>query len=1089
MTDSRHALVSKLFAAVVELQPDRRAEFLASECGGDAELRIEVEALLANDKGDFYLDRPVWGLDAEDARSSLLGSSHAALLARLAERAAGGQRYQVGDEIARGGMGRILAALDTDLRRRLAMKVLHRGPGEEPSSGADPFQLSRFLEEAQITGQLNHPGVVPVHDLGLDADGRIFFTMRLVEGDDLGLILRKTKAGDDGWNVVRAVGVIQKVCETMAFAHDKRVLHRDLKPANVMVGSFGEVYVMDWGVARVEGEQDRCDLRLQAGPEPRGSKSVRTERTDARDSNPESPLLTMDGTVVGTPYYMPPEQALGRVEDIGPAADVYAVGAMLYQLLVGHAPYSERGEVASPYAVLARVQNKPPLSIDRLAPNVPDRLRAICNKAMARRPQDRYGSMLELADDLRAYLENRVVRAHATGALAEAVMWVRRNRKFALALAVAFLLLASGVVATSLQKQRADEKAQGVLRLSTFRTIEELSERADNLWPIQPDQARNYRAWLADAEELLASLERAEDGGPGLRSQLADLRARAAGVDTNDAESNLRGRELALKKEMLASLRRAQAVREGTARVEEVSLGPAWNERSPADLCREAEWRVYPGERLDFGHEAEGLALARLALRRAKAEQPEDSRLLYACRLALAHALLTNGLDGELGRADWLEAPSAHRALIDFSGGVPQRSIGDLEHEVARLEKEHASRAALVFESQQQGWWYDQLALLVPTIENFSGNGLIDGFSEEHSRGVRWRLGRIEDIRERSLTGGEAEHLWRDAIAKIQAHPRYAGLVLEPIFGLLPIGVDPDSGLWEFVHLLTGDAPGRSPDGHLIRHESMGIVLVLVPGGRFIMGIQSGSDKEPGYDRYAPPTGVEHGTHEVRCSPFLIGKFEVTQAQWLRFTGTNPSELPYTDIKPGWNKHGRESDGTHPVETVSWNAAARVARQMGLRLPTEAQWEYAARAGTTTSWWTGNDRRQLEGAENLADEYEARKKWERRIESWNDGELISAPVGTFRANPFGLHDVLGNVHEWCFDGWSFIYQFSLPDDPVFPPWRSPQRVLRGGSFEKSALSARSSSRDLHYPVTAEFAIGLRLARGLEDPPEDPLQAR
>jgi serine/threonine protein kinase len=175
------------------------------------------------------------------------------------------QRYALKGEIGRGGMGAILEIFDRDLRRHLAMKVVLGSSGQ--TGGNKPElesqQLVRFLEEAQVTGQLDHPGVVPVHELGVDADGRVYFTMRLVKGQDLSKVFAKVHEGDPDWSRTRVLGVLSKVCEAMSYAHEKGVVHRDLKPANVMVGRHGAVYVMDWGLARVEGREDSHDLRLQ----------------------------------------------------------------------------------------------------------------------------------------------------------------------------------------------------------------------------------------------------------------------------------------------------------------------------------------------------------------------------------------------------------------------------------------------------------------------------------------------------------------------------------------------------------------------------------------------------------------------------------------------------------------------------------------------------------------------------------------------------------------------------------------------------------------------------------------------------------
>jgi WD40 repeat protein len=282
-----------------------------------------------------------------------------------------------------------------------------------------------------------------VHELGLDDEGRLYFTMRLVRGRDLSEVFEELQRGSDGWTVTRAVGALLKACEAMAYAHSKRVIHRDLKPANIMVGRFGEVYVMDWGLARVLGREDPRDLRLVH--QPAAPSMVLTDRRDARDSDAvaassDSPLLTRDGDIVGTPSYMSPEQARGDLAVVGPASDVYSLGAILYHLLAGRMPFVPQGEKTSAHVVWTRLREGPPEPLRELAPSTPEELVAICEKAMAREPDARYVDTLDMAEDLRAYLEGRVVRAHATGALVEFKKWVARNKALAGTAAAALLL-------------------------------------------------------------------------------------------------------------------------------------------------------------------------------------------------------------------------------------------------------------------------------------------------------------------------------------------------------------------------------------------------------------------------------------------------------------------------------------------------------------------------------------------------------------------------------------------------------------------------------------------------------------------------
>ncbi|MFT5284245.1 MAG: serine/threonine protein kinase [Planctomycetota bacterium] len=363
-------------------------------------------------------------------------------------------RYELRGEIARGGMGAIIKVWDKTLRRTLAMKVaLGKEDPDNPGSttAVEDKTLGRFLDEAQITGQLDHPGILPVYELGVDRDGQVFFTMRLIKGQTLSDIFELVEAGKDGWTQARALGVILKVCEAMAYAHSKKVIHRDLKPTNVMVGRFGETYVMDWGLAKTLGKEDKKNIRIK--PSSATSLSV---HTDMRDSPADSPLMTMDGDVVGTPAFMSPEQARGDLEAMGPHSDVYGIGAILYQLLAGHMPYVPDGKRVNAYAIWAQVQDGPPAS---LPSGHPLELVAICEKAMARQMQDRYETTSELAEDLRAYLEGKVVRAYEVGAWAETRKWVVRNKALAATIAASFVLLVVGLAVTTVYKAQAEQSA------------------------------------------------------------------------------------------------------------------------------------------------------------------------------------------------------------------------------------------------------------------------------------------------------------------------------------------------------------------------------------------------------------------------------------------------------------------------------------------------------------------------------------------------------------------------------------------------------------------------------------------------------
>jgi formylglycine-generating enzyme required for sulfatase activity len=215
----------------------------------------------------------------------------------------------------------------------------------------------------------------------------------------------------------------------------------------------------------------------------------------------------------------------------------------------------------------------------------------------------------------------------------------------------------------------------------------------------------------------------------------------------------------------------------------------------------------------------------------------------------------------------------------------------------------------------------------------------------------------------------------------------------------------------------------------------------------------------------------EGPAHEVELSPFLISKYEMTQAQWYRSTGQNPSYFT--------RERDYHMNLLHPVERINWYQSEDICRRLDLALPSEAQWEYSARAGTTTPWWTGGKRDDLLGAANLADQaaVHADLPWP-GFSDWpelDDGYSVHAPVNTFRPNPFGLHSVHGNVWEWCGDSFA-PYDAALRTDPERKPIGREDRVLRGGSFEVAAQFARSSYRHVASPEFAVFMLGLRPAR-------------
>jgi serine/threonine protein kinase len=497
-------------------------------------------------------------------------------------------RYCVDETLDAGGMGEVRAVWDEDLRRRLAMKVMHEvATGEPEEREAAEHALNRFLAEAQITAQLNHPGVVPVHEFGIDATGRVFFTMAEVEGDDLRKVFERCRAGTDGWSVPRGVDVLLRVAQTMAYAHSRGVIHRDLKPANVMVGAFGEVYVVDWGLARVQaGSPSDANLGEKLREH---AQAVRTDRGEEVEADPDSPLKTFALFQPGTIFYMSPEQAAPRVSEIGTRSDVYALGAMLYELLSGRIPYHDPQRSQRREEVRAAILAGPPERIERLAPSAPPELVAVCEKAMAHDPLARYRGMRELEADLRAFLDRRVVPAYRTGPLVELQKRVQRNKLAAASIAFAVLSVVGGLATAGTVQAQAREKDRrmNVTLAGMNSTLAEKNHEAARL-------NRELTASLADlslrAAELarqrgdwrkvLEHVDEAQEQGHSDPEELEMLRAEAFQALGESGEARLR----------LQSLIDANGPHRGAARLRlgEIRLGDWEGYESAIELLESA---------------------------------------------------------------------------------------------------------------------------------------------------------------------------------------------------------------------------------------------------------------------------------------------------------------------------------------------------------------------------------------------------------------------------------------------------------------------------------------------------------------------
>ncbi|MDR0328650.1 MAG: serine/threonine protein kinase [Planctomycetaceae bacterium] len=315
----------------------------------------------------------------------------------------------------KGGMGRILAVYDQYLKREVALKELHADVAEDESI------VKRFIGEAEITAQLEHPGIVPIYRLGLGKEGHPYYTMKMIKGKTLQDLIKAYHRKPNRPELMNLVRRLVSVAKTMAFSHDKGVTHRDLKPANVMVGEYGETLVMDWGLAKMynQGAEDSYISIVHRTKQPR-------------------PELTMVGSIVGTPAFMSPEQAMADENAVGPLSDVFSLGTVLYYLLTGQTAFSGR----STQEVLEKVRACNPMPPSQVKPGVPRGLEAICLKAIEKLPEKRYQGATEFADDLCRWLDGEPVLAEHPSLFSTIRRWSARYRSWLIGIPSVLLLSA-----------------------------------------------------------------------------------------------------------------------------------------------------------------------------------------------------------------------------------------------------------------------------------------------------------------------------------------------------------------------------------------------------------------------------------------------------------------------------------------------------------------------------------------------------------------------------------------------------------------------------------------------------------------------
>ena len=417
-------------------------------------------------------------------------------------------KYQLQGEIARGGMGAILRGRDKDLGRDLAVKVLLDEHKQKPAV------IQRFVEEAQIGGQLQHPGIVPVYELGQFEDDRPFFTMKLVKGQTLAALLEERSAASD--DRVRFLGIFEQICQTMAYAHSHGVIHRDLKPSNIMVGAFGEVQVMDWGLAKVLSAGGVADEKRAFDNLTKTSiiQTIRSLGSDTPDSfgSVTAGSRTQMGSVMGTPAYMPPEQALGEIDRLDQTSDVFGLGAILCEILTGEPPYT--GEDHTEVFRKASRAKLEECHARLEASQLDSELLNVVRSTLEPEPEDRPRDAGKLSERISAYLESvetrlresELERATQTARAVEE----RKRRKIILALCVSTLvtcIIAGGAWVVSEQKDAALAKMAAEQKVEKLIESQQASQRIAQEIASARALAKLDETELAEAESVARALE------------------------------------------------------------------------------------------------------------------------------------------------------------------------------------------------------------------------------------------------------------------------------------------------------------------------------------------------------------------------------------------------------------------------------------------------------------------------------------------------------------------------------------------------------------------------------------------------------
>ena len=952
-------------------------------------------------------------------------------------------KYIVDTVIGQGGMGSVLGMIDQDIRRKVAMKVML------PENRSDTLKVMRFLEEAQVTGQLEHPNIVPVHEIGIDENARIYFTMKLVQGENLETIIGKCDKGDQDFLQKYSLGALlqlfMKVCDGMSYAHARGVLHRDLKPENIMIGGFGEVLIMDWGISKILGKESA----------PGGDST--TEMGEAARQT-----MTMEGRIMGTPAYMSPEQACGRISELDQRSDVFSLGGILYKILTFCHPY----EGPTVEESLEQAQDGDLISPDMRTPerNIPPELTAICMKAMAYDKEDRYADASEINSDLQLYLDGKSVSAKQDSLLTKTRKWIARNKIASAGIAAAIICLVAGMIAATMYQNRLRQekiagllnKAESYIDLENFVSAEEtyfavlgldssnqeardgitrvsgkaLSAKNRHLSKDTLKQAEAFyekeayqkaydayvatlaldpesrkakvkiqaSAVMAEKQKTLAKVSPILDQAHAMKAEMKDIKATSAKLQTdiNTLQKDIRGFE---------DQRVKQPLWEAEKKLSTVTI--AGLQKESRIISKYLTALSYDGANPEARR-----GLSQIYYDRYTAGEKENDRET----MAFYRSLILTFDDGHFKR------------LLESTGSLTITSKPAADAYFLHRFTEGADRR------------------LVPTAYKPSGTTPPADMDQEAATQAEKTV----------MTSLQNELIYHDShrLGKISQLQLPAGSYLITLKkdGYLDTRIP--------VRIQRGKAE-QFTDIRLLKEKDLPDGFVYVPKGSSIIG----GDPSAPYSLDRTATDIPG---------FFIARYEVTAGEYLAFIndmekripGSAKKYLPRKSSTSGhyWKKVGNQYTNNFPARWpilgISWNDARAFCKWMThryknkgwvFRLPEEREWEKAARGadGRYFPWGNHFDFTFC----SMANSKEKKRNGPDSVGSFRPDESI-----------YGVMDMAGNVSEWC---------------NTFYDQKNNIRINRGAAWSYAEPDyARCAARNGHSPSDVADYRGFRMVVSL-----------